>query len=129
MTTTRAVTQISKGTCQTLRPKMADALNKVLADYGMKAAIGNITFSPIDLRFKVNIVLVDPNSTTTKEVKVGQTWQFGNKTYRIEQINGTTIHASRPSRGKYALMFGNGRQTYRMDRSRLLAGGTLVKDV
>lgn len=128
MTTKKlAVNQITKGVATSLRPKMTAALNQVLSDYGMKGTIGNITFTPFDMRFKVNIVIVDPASPTTTEIKVRQMWQYGTKTYRIEQVDGDVIIASRPSRGRFAYLNG-GRQNYRIDRVKLLAAGVLVKD-
>jgi hypothetical protein len=127
-TTTKKDTPINRSNVQMFRGQLQAAMNKVLEDHGMKAAIGNIRFTAADFRFKVDVVKVSPNNKTTTEVKVGQLWQFGAKTYTIESINGDQLIGTRPSRGR-AAYFNGGLGRFRIDRIKLLAGGTLVRDV
>lgn len=124
MATKKMTSQINRDLCRTLRGQLTKALDVVLEDHNLKGALGNMTFEPgREIRFKVTIIQpANPSATTQPKPAVGDRWSYGNKTYRITQVNLNDVIGERSCRPTHRNFYRTSK-AFRIKTDNLMQGG------
>lgn len=115
-----------------IRNTINKALTEALEKSGLTAQIGRITYEPgKELRTKLTVAQRQtPKNTNKQTPKIGESWMYGGKVYRIESVVGNTIMMSRASRARnarYDAATGVMRATYRGKTDSVIAMGEFLK--
>lgn len=85
---TKKNTVINRGSVTNLREEIMTALKPVMAKHGLQAMLGRITFE-VGKEFRGKLTVIQPamDVKAGEKPKVGETWHFCRKSYRIAEVN------------------------------------------
>jgi hypothetical protein len=83
----KKTTVINRDSVTDLREEIMTALKPVMAKHGLQAMLGRITFE-VGKEFRGKLTVIQPATDVKagEKPKVGETWHFGRKSYRIVEV-------------------------------------------